>query len=180
MGSCNLSKKKNVANELRPSVFASVPQSFFLVAASKTDVTSKTEYIKIKTDYHSVTRHRCTLNTPKPHRFCNLGLWGCLRSQKLNPLKPRAKNSLIDSPHPYKLHSNAFHKKIFSKINHFFRINDTCGHVVCNFIFLKKPLNSLSSIHLQKCAVMWQKPKGPGLFGVSFIYRSYMLKYRVL
>ena len=43
-------RKKNVANEIRPSVFASVPQSVFLVAASKTDVTSKTEYIKIKTD----------------------------------------------------------------------------------------------------------------------------------
>ena len=37
-------RKKNVSNEIRPLVFASVPQSFFLVAASKTDVASKTEY----------------------------------------------------------------------------------------------------------------------------------------
>ena len=44
MGLCNLSKKKTVANEIRPSVFASVPQSGFLVAASKTDVASKTEH----------------------------------------------------------------------------------------------------------------------------------------
>ena len=36
-------RKKNVANEIRPSVFASVPQSVFLVAASKTDEASKTE-----------------------------------------------------------------------------------------------------------------------------------------
>ena len=50
-GACNLSKKKKpVANVIRPSVFASVTLSGFLVAASKTDVTSKTKYIKIKTD----------------------------------------------------------------------------------------------------------------------------------
>ena len=42
-GACNLSKKKNIANEIRRSVFASVPQSVFLVAASKTDVASKTD-----------------------------------------------------------------------------------------------------------------------------------------
>ena len=36
-------RKKNVANEIRPSVFASVPQSGFLVAALKTDVALKTE-----------------------------------------------------------------------------------------------------------------------------------------
>ena len=40
--------KKIVANDIRPSVFGSVPQSVFLVAASKTDATLKTEYIIIK------------------------------------------------------------------------------------------------------------------------------------
>ena len=83
----------------------------------------------------------------------------------------------------YKLHSNAFHKiSFFSKINHFFRINDTCGHVVCisvYFIFLNKPLKRLSSIHLQKCPVMWQKPKGSGLLGGSFIYWSYIDRVRL-
>ena len=43
-GSCNLSKKKNVANVIRALVFASVPISVFLVAASKTDVASKTDF----------------------------------------------------------------------------------------------------------------------------------------
>ena len=43
-------RKKNVANVIRPWVFASVPQSVFLVAASKTDVASKTEYFQIKTE----------------------------------------------------------------------------------------------------------------------------------
>ena len=37
-------RKKTIANEIRPSVFASVQQSFFLVAASKTDVASKTKF----------------------------------------------------------------------------------------------------------------------------------------
>ena len=36
-------RKKTIANEIRPSVFASVPQSVFLVAASKTDIASKTD-----------------------------------------------------------------------------------------------------------------------------------------
>ena len=36
-------RKKNIANEIRLSVFASVLQSVFCVLASKTDVASKTE-----------------------------------------------------------------------------------------------------------------------------------------
>ena len=35
--------KNPVLSEIRPLVFASVPQSVFLVAASKTDVASKTK-----------------------------------------------------------------------------------------------------------------------------------------
>ena len=48
LGSCNLSKKKKpIANVIRPSVFAWVPQLVFLVAASKTDVASKTESLPL-------------------------------------------------------------------------------------------------------------------------------------
>ena len=45
-GRVTYQRKKPVANEKRPSVFASVPQSVFLVAASKTDVASKTEFLQ--------------------------------------------------------------------------------------------------------------------------------------
>ena len=41
-------RKKTVANEIRPPVFASVAQSVFLEAASKTDVASKTDSLKSK------------------------------------------------------------------------------------------------------------------------------------